>query len=91
MALRRQSIASLYGFQTRRGPILLAPRPGRPNAVAEVASRAFVLKESLAVGRLVRPLYSSNRSLVPVDFEGAIEASGPCAFSPWSRKRLTIG
>ena len=35
--------------------------------------------------------YSSNRSLVPVDFEGAIEASGPCALRPWSRNRLTIG
>jgi hypothetical protein len=36
-------------------------------------------------------LYSSNRSLVPVDFAGAIEASGVCAALPWSRKRLTIG
>jgi hypothetical protein len=35
--------------------------------------------------------YSSNRSLVPTGFSGAIEASGICAALPWSRKRLTIG
>ncbi len=35
--------------------------------------------------------YSSNRSLVPTDFRGAIDASGFCASRPGSRKRFTMG
>jgi hypothetical protein len=45
-------------------------------------------------GRLLprtEAFYSSNRSLVPAGFSGAIEASGICAALPWSRNRLTIG
>ena len=38
-----------------------------------------------------RARYSSNRSLVPAGFSGAIEASGFCAATPASRNRLTIG
>ena len=52
------------------------------------SSRRTIVRRA---ARRKTPAYSSNRSLVPADFFGAIEASGACAGSPGSRKRLTIG
>ena len=93
-----------YGIPTARAASL--PRSGRVSTnwsvqktFAEMKAREAEeppreppsSRSSLGVGRLVRPRYSSNRSLSPTDFKGAIEASGPCAARPWSRKRLTIG
>ena len=51
------------------------PEKGGPTANAVRAKNA-------AACDAPRALYSSNRSLIPVDFSGAIDASGFCAGRP---------
>ena len=83
--LRAAAIILVIAFHTDR---LLVP--DGQNGVDVSFTLSGYLITSIAPAPL-NLLYSSNRSLVPVDLAGAIDSSGICALRPGSRKRLTIG
>jgi hypothetical protein len=73
---------TVTGTLTRRDRRAIIPRRREPQTTLE-GGQPLECANSCA--------YSSNRSLVPTDFRGAIDASANCAFRPGSRKRFTMG